>query len=172
MFFLSGCSIIEGPQGIFVGKLVIKCKSGNPTSEITLVTDDKCHHEVVHSHNMGQFLRFNSHAHFLGATTRLESQAVRNIMGAARLKLGQSLSEVSFFYYYELIFFRKLFLFKLLADNLNKIDTWPPKTEVRRLFSKFFTANILFWEYLGVICFRPKNQSFLQERGPATLSHV
>ena len=38
---------------------------------------------------------------------------------------------------------------------------YPPKTEVRRLFSKFFTANILFWEYLGVVCFRPKNQKFL-----------
>ena len=37
----------------------------------------------------------------------------------------------------------------------------PPKTEVRTLFHKFFMANILFWEYLGVICFRPKNQSFL-----------
>ena len=36
-----------------------------------------------------------------------------------------------------------------------------PKTEVRRLSSKFFTANILFWEYLGVVCFRPKNQRFL-----------
>ena len=46
-----------------------------------------------------------------------------------------------------------------------------PKTEVRRLFSKFFTANILFWEYLGVVCFRPKNQCFLQEKDPATLSH-
>ena len=37
----------------------------------------------------------------------------------------------------------------------------PPKTEVRTLFHKFFTANILFWEDLGVACFRPKNQSFL-----------
>ena len=46
-----------------------------------------------------------------------------------------------------------------------------PKTEVRRLFSKFFTANILFWEYLGVVCFRPKNHRFLQEKDPATLSH-
>ena len=46
-----------------------------------------------------------------------------------------------------------------------------PKTEVRRLFSKFFTANILFWEYLGVVCFRPKNQFFLLEKDPATLSH-
>ena len=36
-----------------------------------------------------------------------------------------------------------------------------PKTEVRTLFSKFCTAHILFWEYLGVICFRPKNKSFL-----------
>ena len=36
-----------------------------------------------------------------------------------------------------------------------------PKTEVWTLFPKFFTANILFWKYLGVICFRPKNQSFL-----------
>ena len=31
------------------------------------------------------------------------------------------------------------------------ISSHAPKTEVRRLFSKFFTANILFWEYLGVI---------------------
>ena len=29
------------------------------------------------------------------------------------------------------------------------------------VFPKFFTANILFWEHLGIICFRPKNQSFL-----------
>ena len=35
------------------------------------------------------------------------------------------------------------------------------ETEVRRLFSEFFTANILFWEYLGVVCFRSKNQRFL-----------
>ena len=46
-----------------------------------------------------------------------------------------------------------------------------PKTEVWRLFFKFFTANILFREYLGVVCFRPKNQRFLQEKDPATLSH-
>ena len=38
---------------------------------------------------------------------------------------------------------------------------WSPKTEVRTLFHEFFTANILFWEDLGVVCFRPKNQSFL-----------
>ena len=44
-------------------------------------------------------------------------------------------------------------------------------TEVRTLFLKFFTAHILFWEYLGVVCFRPKNQSFLLEKEPATLSH-
>ena len=33
----------------------------------------------------------------------------------------------------------------------NKI-VWPksPKTEVWTLFLEFFTANILFWEYLGV----------------------
>ena len=36
------------------------------------------------------------------------------------------------------------------------------------LLSKFFTANILFWEHLGVLCFRPKNQ---EEREPATFSH-
>ena len=36
---------------------------------------------------------------------------------------------------------------------------------------KFFTANILFWEHLGVICFRPKKQSVLYEREPATFSH-
>ena len=35
------------------------------------------------------------------------------------------------------------------------------KTEVRTLFHNFFTANILFWEDLGFVCFRPKNQSFL-----------
>ena len=29
---------------------------------------------------------------------------------------------------------------------------WSPKTEVWTLFSKFFTANILFWEHLGVAC--------------------
>jgi hypothetical protein len=52
-------------------------------------------------------------------------------------------------------------------QNLTKINglvcfyARPPKTEVRRLFSKFFTANILFWEYLGVVCFRPRNQRFL-----------
>ena len=37
----------------------------------------------------------------------------------------------------------------------------PPKTEVQTLFHIFFTANILFWEDLGVVCFRLKNQSFL-----------
>ena len=47
----------------------------------------------------------------------------------------------------------------------------PPKTEVRRLFFKFFKANILFWEYLGAVCFRPKNQRFLEEKDPTTLSH-
>ena len=36
-----------------------------------------------------------------------------------------------------------------------------PKTEVWRLFSKFFMANILFWEHLRVTCFRAKNQIFL-----------
>ena len=46
-----------------------------------------------------------------------------------------------------------------------------PKAEVRTLFSKFCTAHILLWEYLGVICFRPKNLKFFVERGPATLSH-
>ena len=38
---------------------------------------------------------------------------------------------------------------------------YSPKTEVWTLFSKFFSANILFWEHLGVISFRPKSQSFL-----------
>ena len=52
-----------------------------------------------------------------------------------------------------------------------KISFNTEKTEVRRLFSKFFTANSLFWEYLGVVCFRPKNQCFLQEKDPATLSY-
>ena len=48
----------------------------------------------------------------------------------------------------------------LFRDNFshNSVHySGPPKTEVRRLLSKFFTANILFWEYLGVVCFRPKN---------------
>ena len=36
-----------------------------------------------------------------------------------------------------------------------------PEMEVWRLFSNFFTANILFWEHLGVIFFRPRSQSFL-----------
>ena len=36
-------------------------------------------------------------------------------------------------------------------------------TEVWTLFPKFFTANILFWEYLGVMCFRPKNQRFCRK---------
>ena len=32
----------------------------------------------------------------------------------------------------------------------------------------FFTSPIsYFWEHLGVICFIPKNQSFLQEKEPA-----
>ena len=53
---------------------------------------------------------------------------------------------------------------------LHFLKVWPvlpckwkpsPKTEVRRLFSKFFTADILFWEHLGVVCFRLKNQHFL-----------
>ena len=37
--------------------------------------------------------------------------------------------------------------------------------------NKFFTANILFLEHLGVICFRPKKQSFLQEKASATFSY-
>ena len=39
-----------------------------------------------------------------------------------------------------------------------------PKTEVRRLFSKFFTANFLFWEYLGIVCFRPKTNVFCRKK--------
>ena len=35
--------------------------------------------------------------------------------------------------------------------------------EVWTLFPKFFTANILFWEHLWVICLRPKNQLFVGE---------
>ena len=54
-----------------------------------------------------------------------------------------------------------LYLWPLGYYNVVPHWHWPPKTEVRRLFSKFFTANILFWEYLGVVCFRPKNQPFL-----------
>ena len=38
-----------------------------------------------------------------------------------------------------------------------KLMVFAPKW---RLFSKFFTANILFWEHLGVICFRPKTKGF------------
>ena len=43
-----------------------------------------------------------------------------------------------------------------------------PKTEVRRLFSKFFTANILFWE-LYVLDL--KTNIFCRKKDPATLSH-
>ena len=39
----------------------------------------------------------------------------------------------------------------------------PPKTEVWTLFPKFFTANILFWKYLGVMCFRPNLSAKAQE---------
>jgi hypothetical protein len=37
------------------------------------------------------------------------------------------------------------------------------KMRVGRLFPKLFTAIIIFGSYLGVISFRPENQSFLQE---------
>jgi len=52
---------------------------------------------------------------------------------------------------------QKLMLFfdwvKKIMKNYVNLCNRPPKTEVWRLFSKFFTANILFWEHLGVICF-------------------
>ena len=50
-------------------------------------------------------------------------------------------------------------LYKCRSKN-PKTMTGAPKTEVLTLIHKFFTANILFWEDLGVVCFRPKNQNF------------
>ena len=44
--------------------------------------------------------------------------------------------------------------------KLNKLHNLIHRRRIRTLFPKFFTAHILFWEYLGVVCFRPKNQSF------------
>ena len=53
-----------------------------------------------------------------------------------------------------------------ITPGNNYVAFWskPPKTEVWRLSSKFFMANILFWEHLGVICFSHENQSFFVEK--------
>ena len=50
-------------------------------------------------------------------------------------------------------------------------DLTHQRRKCERCLPNFFTANIWFWEHLGVICFRPKNQSFLLEKEPATFSH-
>ena len=55
----------------------------------------------------------------------------------------------------------EFFLPTFEGDFLTFHGQLSPKTEVRTLFHKFCTANILFWEDLGVVCFKLKNQSFL-----------
>ena len=74
--------------------------------------------------------------------------------------------------YIILLSIAKEYIFKYHLDTvaIQKGISNPPKTEVWTLFPNFYTANILFWEHLGVICFRPKNQ-FLKEKEPTTLSH-
>ena len=47
-----------------------------------------------------------------------------------------------------------------------------PTTDVWMLFPKFFTANIIFGSYLGVVCFRPEKlkQPNTQNHGQGTYS--
>ena len=86
------------------------------------------------------------------------------------MKISDSLGNL----YTHTMFKKKAYEMPAMAKNQNQEDSdeitglefvfemfCPPKTEVRRLFFKFCTANILFWEHLGVVCFRPKNLSFL-----------
>ena len=129
----------------------------------------------THHHKYDVFAALNNRFDFCFA---FKSELIRFWSVIHWSKLIRQLMGNNYAYFWWETYFFALVWFVSKSDNLqyNTLGGWVAgtndsstnhylfqarKTEVWTLFSKFLTAQILFWEYLGVVCFRPKNQSFL-----------